>query len=129
MQTPALSTSVYQLRVVVQGISPLIWRRLLVRRDMPLAALHDVLQIILAWSDVHLHGFRIHSKEYGSTHLGGPSFDTDPRHVPLAALRLHRGECFRYVYNKYRLPPSRHLLVQPVLVVQPTKNRSNRTKE
>jgi hypothetical protein len=47
MQTSALSPSVYQLRVVVQGMSPLIWRRLLVRSDMSLAALHDVLQIIL----------------------------------------------------------------------------------
>jgi Plasmid pRiA4b ORF-3-like protein len=99
MQTPDLSPNIYQLRVVVQGISPLIWRRLLVRSDMSLAALHDVLQIVFAWSDVHLHGFRIHGKAYGSTRLGGPSFDTDPRHVPLAALRLHRGECFRYVYN------------------------------
>jgi hypothetical protein len=76
MQTPDLSASVYQLRIVVQGISPLIWR-LLVRGDMSLAALHDVLQITFAWSDVHLHGFRIHGKEYDSTRLGGPSFDTD----------------------------------------------------
>jgi hypothetical protein len=53
--------------VVVQGISPLIWRRLLVRSDMSPAVLHDVLQIIFAWSDVHLHGFRIHGKEYGRT--------------------------------------------------------------
>jgi hypothetical protein len=39
------------------------------------------------------------AKEYGSTRLGGPSFDDDPRHVPLAALSLHRRERFTYVYN------------------------------
>ena len=61
MQIPDLSASVYQLRIVAQGISPLIWR-LLVRGDMSLAGLHDVLQITFAWSDVHLHGFQIHGK-------------------------------------------------------------------
>jgi Plasmid pRiA4b ORF-3-like protein len=73
MQTPDRSPGVYQLRVVVQSISPLVWRRLLVRSDMSLAALHDVLQSVFTWSDVHLHGFRIHGKEYDSTRLGGPT--------------------------------------------------------
>ena len=99
MQTSDLTPSVYQLRVVIQGISPLIWRRLLIRSDMFLATLHTTLQTALAWSDVYLHCFRLHGQEYGSTRLGGPSFDTDPRQVPLAALRLHRGERFTYVYN------------------------------
>jgi Plasmid pRiA4b ORF-3-like protein len=48
---------------------------------------------------VHLHAFRIHGKAYGSTRPGGPSFDVDPRHVPIAALRSHRGERLTYVYN------------------------------
>ena len=99
MELSCIPPNVYQFRVVVQGISPLIWRRLLIRSDMSLATLHTTLQVVFAWSDVHLHSFRIHGKEYGSTHLGGPSFDVDARHVPLGALRLHRGERFSYVYN------------------------------
>ena len=99
MQPPSLTPSVYQLRVVMQGISPLIWRRLLVRSDMSLAALHHTLQIVFAWSDVYLHCFRIHGKEDGNIRLGGPSFDADPRQVPLDTLRFHRGERFTYVYN------------------------------
>lgn len=88
---------IYQFRVVVQGISPLVWRRLLLRSDMSLATLHATLQIVFAWSDVHLHCFRIHGKEYGSARLGGPSFDADPCQVPLATLGLHRGERFTYL--------------------------------
>jgi Plasmid pRiA4b ORF-3-like protein len=99
MQLPNISPCVYQLRVVVQGISPLIWRRLLVCGDMSLAALHNTLQIIFAWSDVYLHCFHLHGKEYGNPRLGGPSFDADPRHISLADLRLHRGEHFTYIYN------------------------------
>jgi hypothetical protein len=49
--------------------------------------------------DVHLHHFRIHGKEYGCARVGGPSFEDDPRQVPLGQLRLHQGERFTYVYN------------------------------
>jgi len=41
--TPLLS--LYQLRVVLRGISPLIWRRMLVHSDTTLAHLHTILQI------------------------------------------------------------------------------------
>jgi hypothetical protein len=99
MEPSSIPPSVYQFRVVLQGISPLIWRRLLIRSDMSLATLHAALQIALAWSDEHLHYFRIHAREYGCARVGGPSFDDDPRHVPLVALRLHQGERFTYVYN------------------------------
>jgi hypothetical protein len=99
MEPSSIPPSVYQYRVVLQGISPLIWRRLLIHSDMSLATLHAALQIVFAWSDVHLPSFHIHGKEYGGARLGGPGFDGDVRHVPLAALRRHRGERFSYVYN------------------------------
>ena len=84
MQTPDLSPRVYHLHLVVPGLTPLIWRRLRARSDMSLAVLHAARQIVFAWSDGHLHGFRIHGKEYGSTRLGGFSFDAGPRHAPKA---------------------------------------------
>ncbi len=45
---PTSRLSVYQLRVVLRGISPLIWRRLLVRSDSTIADLHTALQLALA---------------------------------------------------------------------------------
>jgi Plasmid pRiA4b ORF-3-like protein len=99
MEPSYIPPSVYQFRVVLQGISPLIWRRLRIRSDLSLATFHAAPQIVFAWSDTHLHAFYIHGKEYGSMRLGGPGFDVDPRCVPPAALRLHRGERFSYVYN------------------------------
>jgi Plasmid pRiA4b ORF-3-like protein len=99
MDPSSIPPCVYQFRVVVQGISPLIWRRLLIRSDMALATLHAALQIVFAWSDEHLHCFCIHGKAYGTPRLGGPHIDVDARHMPLAALRLHQGERFSYVYN------------------------------
>jgi hypothetical protein len=99
MEPSSIPPNVYQFRVVLQGISPLIWRRLLIRSDMSLATLHAALQIVFAWSDEHLHAFRIHGKEYGCARLGGPAFEDDPRQVLLGMLHLHRGEHFTYVYN------------------------------
>ncbi len=47
---PLQSPSVFQLRVVLDGISPLIWRRLVVDASSTLDELHDVIQIAFAWS-------------------------------------------------------------------------------
>jgi hypothetical protein len=44
---------IYQLRAVIRGISPMIWRRLLVRDDSTVAQLHEVLQIAFGWDDEH----------------------------------------------------------------------------
>jgi len=67
MMTSATPLSLYQLRIVLCGITPLIWRRVLVRSETTLAHLHTILQVLFAWSDEHLHRFHIHGKEYGSS--------------------------------------------------------------
>jgi len=80
----APSRSAIQLRAVLCGISPLIWRRLLVASDTSIVQLHDVLQVAFGWEDMHLHGFEIRSREYGLSREGGVFFDTDARKVGLA---------------------------------------------
>jgi hypothetical protein len=45
---------IYQLRAVLRGISPLIWRRLPVRSDSTVAQLHETLQVAFRWDDEHL---------------------------------------------------------------------------
>src|SRR5919202_4419549 len=93
------AAAVYQLRVVLRGVSPLIWRRLLVRGDSTIADLHATLQIALGWSDEHLNRFVIHGREYGVSHLGGIGFRDDPRQVRLADLGLRVRERFLYEYD------------------------------
>ncbi len=83
---------IYQLRIVLRGISPLIWRRLLVRSDTTLAQLRRMLQIIFEWNNEHLHRFHVFGKHFGND-------GADTRHVRLNTFRLHQGERFRYVYN------------------------------
>src|SRR5216684_4435005 len=65
---PPAGPFVYQLRVVLRGVSPLIWRRLLLRGDSSIADLHATLQLALGWSDQHLNRFVVHGREYGVAH-------------------------------------------------------------
>lgn len=46
---------IYQLKVVLLGISPMSWRRLLVKSDSTIEDLHYILQIAMGWEDIHLH--------------------------------------------------------------------------
>jgi hypothetical protein len=94
-----LSPAIYQLRLVLAGISPMIWRRLLVSSETTIAQLHQYIQASFDWSGEHLHRFRIHGKDYGIAYLGGISFDDNPHTVPLSHFRLHRRELFRYEYD------------------------------
>lgn len=92
---------IYQLRVVIAGISPLIWRRLLVAADTTIAELHTILQTVFGWSGEHLHRFVIHGTDYGISYAGSEGFRDDARTVRLEDLGLRLGERFSYEYNYF----------------------------
>ena len=58
---------IYTLRVELQYIEPLIWRRLHVPNTIPLPRLHSVLQVAMGWTDSHLHSFHIGDQCYSDT--------------------------------------------------------------
>ena len=110
--------TVYRLRVVVRGVSPLIWRRLLVPADTTIAGLHAVLQIAFSWTGTHLHRFVVQGREYGIGYVGGVGFRDDPHLVRLADLGLRPTERFVYDYDftdGWRLG----LRLEQVLVMDP----------
>lgn len=90
---------VYQLKVVLRDVTPLVWRRLLVASTTTIADLHASIQIAMGWEDLHLHQFRIYGKAYGVYHDGGISFADDPHQVTLADFRFRAGERFLYEYD------------------------------
>jgi hypothetical protein len=53
------------LKVTLLGVTPPIWRRLMVPAGFTLAQLHTALQLSMDWKDSHLHEFRIDRKIYG----------------------------------------------------------------
>jgi hypothetical protein len=79
----------------------MVWRRLLLRSDQSIADLHYAIQIVMNWSDQHLHRFRIHGKDYGVTHIGGVGFSDDADHVLLSRFQFRLRERFLYEYDFY----------------------------
>jgi len=79
--SPPAGPFVFQLRVVLRGVSPLIWRRLLVRSDSSIADLHATLQFALGWSDQHLNGVAQGAFSYtlnaGKTKTDGVEFNVN----------------------------------------------------
>jgi hypothetical protein len=71
----------YQLRAVIRGISPMIWRRLLVCDDSTVARRHEVSQIAFGWSDEHLNRFEIRGREYAVYREGSGLIGIDARRV------------------------------------------------
>ncbi len=56
---------IYQIKVGLLEINPLIWRRFLVPSSVTLHRLHLVLQDVMGWQNYHLYRFQIGKDEYG----------------------------------------------------------------
>jgi hypothetical protein len=92
----------YQLKVTLRGIRPPVWRRLQVRGDVTLNRLHHVLQVVMGWTDSHLHQFRVRGKIYGvpdpeGPHRGPPTLDE--RRVRLATVAPAEKSRIIYEYD------------------------------
>lgn len=61
---------VYELHVELEDIEPLIWRRILVPAAITLPKLHDLLQLVMGWTDSHLHSFQIGDRTFSSGPAG-----------------------------------------------------------
>jgi len=58
-------SSIYQIEVTLKNSQPLIWRRIQVPGDILLSRLHAVLQIVMGWTNSHLHQFKAGGRYYG----------------------------------------------------------------
>jgi hypothetical protein len=58
-------TSIYQIKVTLNDSKPPIWRRFLVPDSISLHQLHNILQIVMGWTNSHLHQFIIDDEYFG----------------------------------------------------------------
>src|SRR5512135_3267816 len=91
--------TVYQLKIHLCGITPVVWRRVLAEANTSVAELHAIIQTVMGWEDLHLHQFQIHGKFYGIHRDGGMTFGDDPHQVQLRDFKLRKGERFLYEYD------------------------------
>ena len=78
-----------QLRVQLVGITPAIWRQVLVPDTITLVKLHKVLQVAMGWLDLHLHEFNINGVRYGQP---DPMWDLGPDAV-IAEKGIYLKQC------------------------------------
>jgi hypothetical protein len=86
---------VLRIKVWLVGISPMIWRRVLVPAAFSLRELHGVIQVAMGWEGIHLYGFHLRAARYGSWEVSASSPD-----VMLTALRFRKGARFVYEYGQ-----------------------------
>jgi hypothetical protein len=94
--SPHPSPSVYQLRVVVRGVRPLIWRRLLIQPKQRSPVCTRCCRPPSAGRVRTCHQFVVQGRDHGIGYVGGPSVDADPRMVRLGDLGLRPTERFTY---------------------------------
>jgi hypothetical protein len=79
---------VYQFKIVLLDVKPLIWRRIQVP-DGTLDKLHEHIQTAMGWTNSHLHQFIIGGKYYGDTELLDDGWD-DRDFIDSTKLRLSK---------------------------------------
>ena len=89
----------YQLRIHLRGISPPIWRRVLIAAESTISDLHDIIQLSMGWSDEHVHRFVIRGREYGVPRQGGIGFEPGSHGLALEAFGFRVHERFVYEYD------------------------------
>jgi hypothetical protein len=80
---------IYQLKITLIDVRPLIWRRIQVQDSVNLAQLHKVLQIVMGWEDSHLHRFTV---ERGRPVGKFGAIRNQPPHASKVTLRVLVGE-------------------------------------
>jgi len=90
------------LRIELQGIEPLIWRRVAVSTAMTLMDVHAVIQAAMGWLDSHLWELEANSRRYAMRLPSEPEWNEryeDAETVTLESL-LHDGSRrMNYVYD------------------------------
>ncbi|MEA2109826.1 MAG: plasmid pRiA4b ORF-3 family protein [Pseudomonadota bacterium] len=88
----------YLLKIQLLDIELVIWRRFAVPASITLDRLHDVIQIVMGWTDSHLREFTIGNKRYTEY----PESKEDGLvcgRYRLGDLIKQKGRTFRYLYD------------------------------
>lgn len=93
-----MSERFYLLKIQLLDIEPSIWRRFVVPASITLDRLHDVIQVVMGWTDSHLHEFTIGNKRYTEYPESKDDGQACGRYR-LGDLIKQKGRTFRYWYD------------------------------
>ena len=93
-----IETHCLKLRVALDDVQPKIWRQFVVPASITLDRLHDVLQVVMGWTDSHLHSFTIAGQEF-TEDPEEPEQGIEETGVVLGALIRKPRSKFTYLYD------------------------------
>jgi hypothetical protein len=103
-----MADRVYQFKITMKDIKPIIWRRILVPESYDFWDLHVAIQDAMGWLDYHLHVFRIRRKHaHSATEIGIPDedrFEDEPEmlagwEIPITSYFEEVGARAEYEYD------------------------------
>src|SRR3989344_9082209 len=91
-------TGIFQLKIALDGITPKIWRRFLIKDNISFHDLHNIIQLIMGWGNYHLYSFYINKEEIG---IPDPEFRSELTNAKKIKLKdkLSLKQKFGYVYD------------------------------
>jgi hypothetical protein len=90
---------IYQLKVTLEGCKPPVWRNILVPGNITLQKLHQIIQIVMGWTDSHLHQFEKNGVYFGEPSPDDDFVQEDERKVQLNELLAKPKDWIRYEYD------------------------------
>ena len=106
--------TLYELHIELEDIAPPIWRRIIVPAMIRLPKLHDLLQLVMGWTNSHMHSFEIGDRTFSATGADLEELKMlDEREYTLAAVL---GDSIREFVYEYDFGDGwrHHIQVKPV---------------
>jgi len=100
--TAASARQIAILRIELEDIEPLIWRRVAVPTSINLNVMHDVIQAVIGWLDHHLWEFTANERRYGMFIPNDPDWNArvdNAAKIKLSALLSKGAKEIGYVYD------------------------------
>jgi len=90
---------VYQLNISLLGVIPEVWRQVRIADSDTLASLHETLQVVMGWTNVHMHMFIRDKEKYGVPDDQFPDDTRDERQTRLRQVLKKPGDSLLYIYD------------------------------
>jgi hypothetical protein len=92
--------SVFQLRLQLANVNPVVWRRVLVPGGVRMAKLSEMILAAMGWTNSHLHVFRVGKNSYGMCDDDDPEEEIDEKGITvLRALGDERRFAYDYDFG------------------------------
>jgi thioredoxin-like negative regulator of GroEL len=87
-----------QIMISLDGINPLIWRRLMISNSITFYELHKIIQTVMGWTDTHLHEFFVNGINIGQQDEDCPRNTRDEKLITLNDI-IGNTKKIEYIYD------------------------------